>query len=243
VCLGVIYDITEMESTPWLFDELAHAGDEHLDPTYVAMYDGKAKTDPTDDLALLRSLGLGRAATLVDFGTGTGRFALTAASVCGRVVAIDVSVPMLERLKNRTIELGISNVESVQAGFLTYTHQGKPADFAYSRNALHHLPDFWKAIALWRVGETLHPGGIFLLRDLVYSFDPRDAESIIDAWLDRAPVRIQDGFTASDLATHVRHEYSTYSWLLEPMLRRAGFEIRDVEYSSPAFAAYTCAKR
>jgi ubiquinone/menaquinone biosynthesis C-methylase UbiE len=243
ICLDVIYDTTDMESTPWLFDELAHAGDEHLDPAYVTTYDGKAKTDPSEDLALLQRLGLDHAATLLDFGTGTGTFALAAASVCGRVVAIDVSVPMLERLKQRTIELEISNVELVQAGFLTYTHQGKPADFAYSRNALHHLPDFWKAIALWRVGETLRPGGTFFLRDLVYSFDPRDAQSVIDVWLHRAPVRLEEGFTASDLATHVRHEYSTYTWLLEPMLTRAGFEIRDVEYSSPTFAAYTCVKR
>jgi hypothetical protein len=30
-----------------------------------------------------------------------------------------------------------------------------------------------------------------------------------------------------DVETHVRREHSTFDWLLEPMLQRAGFEIRD----------------
>lgn len=53
---------------------------------------------------------------------------------------------MLAILKEKTERLGIKNIESVQGGFLTYEHQGEPADFVYSRNVLHHLPDFFKAL-------------------------------------------------------------------------------------------------
>jgi SAM-dependent methyltransferase len=229
-----------MHPGSWLFNELAHAGDEHLDPAYVAAYDRKAQTDPLDDVALLRTLGLDEASTLVDFGAGTGAFALAAAPVCRRVVAVDMSGPMLERLRDRIRADGITNIETVQSGFLTYRHEGVPADFAYSRNALHHLPDFWKGIALHRVAAALRPGGIFLLRDLVYSFDPKDAGTIFADWLARAPHRPEEGYTAADLATHIRTEFSTYTWLLEPMLARTGFETRHAEYSSRVFAAYTC---
>lgn len=232
-----------MDHTAWFFDELAHAGDEHLDPTYVAGYDRKAQTDPKDDLTLLRTLGLDQSSTLVDFGAGTGTFALAAAAICRRVVAVDLSAPMLNRLRDSAKRLGLTNIELVRSGFLSYEHQGAPSDFAYSRNALHHLPDFWKALALQRVATTLRPGGVFYLRDLVYSFDPQDAQRTIEAWLARAPDRPEEGFTASDLAAHVREEYSTYGWLLEPMLERAGFEIRDANYRSLVFAAYTCMKR
>lgn len=82
------------------------------------------------------------------------------------------------------------------------------------------------------------------LRDLVFSFNPKEADAIIEAWLARAPLRSEDGWTAAELATHVREEHSTYGWLLEPMLERAGFEIRDAEYAtSQVFAAFTCVKR
>jgi SAM-dependent methyltransferase len=232
-----------MQPTSWLFDELPHAGEEHLDPAYIASYDRKSQTDPSDDLARLRVLNFDQASSIVDFGAGTGTFALAAAPVCRRMVAVDVSAPMLERLRERARTQGLNNVEIVQSGFLTYRHSGEPADFAYSRNALHHLPDFWKGIALQQVAAVLRPGGIFLLRDLVYSFDPGDAAQIIETWLANAPLRPEEGYTAVDLATHVRTEYSTYTWLLEPMLQRAGFELRDAAYPSQVFAAYTCVKR
>lgn len=41
----------------WKIDELAHAGDEHLDPAYVAAYDAKQQTDPTEDIEALLALG------------------------------------------------------------------------------------------------------------------------------------------------------------------------------------------
>lgn len=232
-----------MAPEQWFFDELAHAGKEHRDPAYAAAYDRKAQTDPTIDLARLEALGLNDETSLVDFGAGTGTFALAAARVCKRVVAVDVSSPMLDILRDRVRSGGLRNVDVVHGGFLSYQHQASPADFAYSRHALHHLPDFWKAIAVHRVAATLRTGGIFYLSDLVYSFDPQDADPVISAWLASAPAQPENGYTASDLATHVRTEYSTYSWLLEPMLARAGFEIHDSEYRLSVFAAYTCVKR
>ena len=62
-------------SPSWSLDELAHAGDEHLDAGYVAGYNCKAGTDPSADLELMRDLGLDKTSTLVDLGTGTGTLA------------------------------------------------------------------------------------------------------------------------------------------------------------------------
>src|SRR5215471_16851744 len=140
-----------MPTDAWTFDELVHAGDEHLDPAYVATYDRKAAVDPAADLALLRSQGLSAMSTLVDLGAGTGTFTLAAAPFCKRVVAVDVSPAMLTALHAKAERLGCANIEFVRAGFLSYQHAGDPADVVYSRNALHHLPDFWKALALQRI--------------------------------------------------------------------------------------------
>lgn len=231
------------DAPSWSLDELAHAGDEHLDAGYVAGYDRKAGTDPTADLELLRDLGLDKTSTLVDLGTGTGGLALAAARTCRRVVAVDVSPAMLAALQARAEEMRVDNVECVQAGFLTYVHRGAPADFVYSRNALHHLPDFWKGIALQRVAAMLRPGGVLLLRDLVFAFEPAEAVPVIEAWLASAAVRPEDGWTRPELEAHLRQEHSTYDWLLEPMLRRAGFQVREASHSaSRTYAAYTCVR-
>jgi ubiquinone/menaquinone biosynthesis C-methylase UbiE len=228
----------------WFPDELAHAGGEHLDVEYVEGYDEKAGTDPADDVALFRELGLNDTHTVVDLGAGTGTLALAVAPLCRRVVAVDVSPAMLTRLREKAAQLGLTNVECVQSGFLSYDHHGEPADFVYSRNALHHLPDFWKALALTRVAAVLKPGGVLRLRDLVYSFEPAEAEDVIEDWLAHAADHPSRGWTRAELETHLREEYSTFSWLLEPMLERAGFAIADVEHTaSRVFSAYTCVKR
>jgi ubiquinone/menaquinone biosynthesis C-methylase UbiE len=233
-----------MEHPTWHLDELAHAGGEHLDADYVPRYDQKAATDPADDLALLRMLGLNETQTLVDLGAGTGTFALAAAPHCRRLVAVDVSPVMLASLRQKAAQLGIANIECVQRGFLSYEHQGDLADFVYSRNALHHLPDFWKALALDRVAALLKPGGVLYLRELVFSCEPREAARVIDAWLASAPAQTDIGWTRAELETHLREEYSTFSWLLEPMIERAGFAIQQAQHSpSHVYAAYTCIKR
>lgn len=230
-----------MTAPCWFPDEVAHAGSEHLDPGYVPGYDRKAGTDPTEDVGLLRDLGLNERHTLVDLGAGTGTFALAAAPFCGRVIAVDVSPVMLARLEQKAGEQGIANIECVLAGFLSYEHRGDPADVVYSRNALHHLPDFWKAIALRRIAGFLKPGGIFRLHDLVYSFDPDAAERVFEAWFEGAASNPEDGWTREELETHVREEFSTFSWLLEPMLERVGFELQHVAYSpAGVYSAYTC---
>ncbi|MBE1490384.1 class I SAM-dependent methyltransferase [Plantactinospora soyae] len=229
----------------WWLDELAHAGNEHLDPAYVAGYDRKAGHDPQADLDILCRLGLDGDSTLVDLGAGTGRLTLAAARICRRLVAVDVSTAMLGRLRADVGRAGLANVEVVQAGFLSYVHQGPAADFVYTRHALHQLPDFWKAIALARVAGILRPGGVLLLRDLVYTFDPAQAAGELESWLASAAGSTADGWTRPELATHVREEHSTFSWLLEPMLDKAGFRISEVTPSRhPAtYASYVCVKR
>ncbi len=228
---------------PWVLDELAHAGPEHLDPAFVAGYDRKAEFDPAEDLAVLQTHGLGETSTLVDLGAGTGRLALAAARRLRRVVAVDVSPAMLSFLRAQAGAAGVSNVECVQAGFLTYAHTGPPADAVYTRNALHQLPDFWKAIALDRIARILQPGGILRLRDLIFDFQPADAEDVLDRWLAGAIDDPARGYTREDFAEHIRTEYSTFRWLFEPMLAAAGFQIVTADFRRSVHGAYTCIKR
>jgi ubiquinone/menaquinone biosynthesis C-methylase UbiE len=232
-----------MESKSWFFEEVAHAGREHLDTRYAAAYDRKAAIDAAEEVALLRDLGLTDRSTLVDLGAGTGTLALAVAPHCRRVIAVDPSSAMLDLLKAKATQLDVANIECVQAGFLSYRHRGDPVEFVYSRNALHHLPDFWKALALQRAADILKPGGILRLRDLVFSFDPAEADDVVEGWLADAPERPDEGWTGAEREGHLGDEHSTFSWLLEPMLERAGFAIRDASYATVRiYAAYICVK-
>jgi SAM-dependent methyltransferase len=226
-----------------MLDELAHAGPEHLDPAFVAGFDRKqGYPDPAEDLDVLREHGIGPAATVVDLGTGTGRFALAAAPFVRRMVAVDVSPAMLAVLRERVAGAGLPNVECVRGGFLSYEHTGAPADAVYTRNALHQLPDFWKALALERIASLLRPGGVLRLRDLIFDFQPAEAGAVLDGWLDAAAADPSRGYTREDFAEHLRTEFSTFRWLFEPMLAAAGFTVITTDFDSSIYGAYTCVK-
>jgi SAM-dependent methyltransferase len=224
-------------------DEVALAGREHLDAAYVAGYDRKAGLDPTGDVEALRAQGLGPASTLIDFGAGTGTFAVAAAAVCGRVIAVDVSPAMVRAIRAKAAAAGAGNVECVEAGFLSYEHEGDAPGFVYTRNALHHLPDLWKVVALGRIGALIAPGGVLRLRDLAFSFAPGEAEAGIETWLETGAARPESGWTREELEVHVREEYSTFTWLLEAMIDRAGFDILAADHRGGAHADYLCLRR
>ena len=229
----------------WLLDELANAGRENFDEEHVARYDAKEDAGATEEVSMLEQRGLlTPASTVIDLGAGTGQFTLAAARRCARVIAVDVSPVMLERLNDNVRRSGFTNVECVLAGYLTYEHQGRPADLVYSRYALHHLPDFWKAVALTRIAGVLRGGGALRLWDVVYNFEPHESAERLDAWMDEATADgVEDGWTRAEFAEHIRDEDSTFTWLLEPMLERAGFQIDQASYSdSGIFAQYLCHK-
>jgi ubiquinone/menaquinone biosynthesis C-methylase UbiE len=237
--VGVAPDRSARLTPTWFVDELSHAGRENLDPTHVARYDGKEDASAAAEVALLEQLGLTRESLVVEVGAGTGQFSVAVAPACARLIAVDVSPVMLGRLEHKVRALGLSNVEVVQAGFLTYEHAGASPDFVYSRFALHHLPDFWKALALDRLRRLIRPGGVLRLWDVVYDFPPSEAEARIEAWCATGGDAVEGEWSRAELEEHVRDEHSTFSWILEPMIERSGFQIERAEHSDDGiFAQY-----
>lgn len=227
-------------STPaWFVDEVSYAGRENLDAGHVERYDVKEDASPAAEVALLAEHGLTRNSLVVELGAGTGQFTVEVAPACAQVIAVDVSPVMLRRLRAKLAARDLDNVEVVRAGFLTYEHGGRPADVVYSRYALHHLPDFWKAVALDRMRGMLAPGGVLRLWDVVYDFEPSEAEERIEAWCATGGAAVAQEWSRAELEEHVRDEHSTFTWILEPMIRHCGFEIAQAEHSEDGiFARY-----
>ena len=223
----------------WRLDESSTAGRENLDADHVQRYDAKEDADAATEVEVLAGLGLGANSTIVEFGPGTGQFTVEAARRFRSVTAVDVSTVMLDRLREKIDRDDLRNVEVVEAGFVSYDHQGPEVDCVYSRFALHHLPDFWKGIALSRMRRMLAPGGHVRLWDVVYNFEPDEAEDRIEAWCATAGTSIDSEWGRWELEEHVRDEHSTFTWLLEAMFERCGFVVASAEYTDDdIFAKY-----
>jgi putative AdoMet-dependent methyltransferase len=178
---------------------------------------------------------------ILEIGTGTGEFALTAAGRCERVYAVDLSNGMLRYAEKKAASRAVRNVEFLPGGFLTYQHQGAPLDAVVTQIALHHLPDFWKEIALLRMAEMLKEGGKFCLRDVVYSFEIQEHEKFFAKFVSKASEKGGPEF-ARMMSDHVKNEYSTMDWIMRGMIERAGFDVSHEEHKNGFFALYLCTK-
>jgi len=105
---------------------------------------------------------------------------------------------------------------------------------------LHHLPDFWKAVALARIFRALKPGADFYLRDIVFVSTPDGVESDVEGWADFG-IKNHD-FDRASVITHMRDEYSTFGWVIERMLADAGFTLLSVDYHAPLHGTYVLRK-
>jgi putative AdoMet-dependent methyltransferase len=237
----------------WQYDEGKQIGTDYEDVSEIRAYDqrmAKIRDVGKELQEVLDLLSLTPDATVLEIGTGTGEFPIVAVERCLRVIAADVSLPMLryarKKAKERLREVGregdIERIEYVRGGFLTYDHQGEPLDAVVSQFVLHHLPDFWKQVALIRIAGMLKDGGRLYIRDVVYSFDAADYENFFDGYLSRMAEIGGEG-TPQDILVHVRDEHSTMGWVLEGMIERAGFEIERADYRAEFIAAYLCVKR
>lgn len=228
-------------AAPWTFTE--HVDARFSQPHAVEEYLRRSGVTADGERRRLESWRIDRNDTVLELGCGPGILAIEAARICRHVTAVDPSAAMLNHARTLAEWAGITNITFVQAGFLTYQHAGEPADVIVSVRALHHLPDFWKAQALTRLHAMLRPGGTLHLSDLVYSFDPPAADRAIAAWIGAAANR-DAGSPRTFFEDHVRNEHSTYTWILESILRKVGFEILDASYDPrQTYATYTCGRR
>jgi putative AdoMet-dependent methyltransferase len=244
----------KMRETPaWIYDEMKQIGTDYENISEIRAYDQRmAKIRDVDRelREVLDLLDLTPEATVLEIGTGTGEFPIAAVDRCSRVIAADVSLPMLryaeEKARERLRELGqdedFERIKFVRAGFLTYEHQGESLDAIVSQFVLHHLPDFWKQVALFRIARMLKDGGKLYIRDVVYSFNAADYESFFDRRLSRMAEIGGEG-TPQDILIHIRDEHSTIGWVLEGMIERAGFAIEKADYRAGFIATFLCVKR
>ena len=221
-------------SFPWTYNEAEiNAVTDYQSQEEAARYDARMRTvrDVDGENAVLvqrmdslLSGGL-KNAEILEIGTGTGAFARFAAARCSHVTALDVSAPMLAFARQKAQEAGISNVEFRPYGFLSFDYPPARYDVVFSSLALHHLNDVWKAEAVKKIFDSLKPGGVFVLMDVI--FDCEGGE--LDEYLTRTIDPNMNESMKIALYGHIRLEDSTFRWIMEEIAARAGFELLSFE--------------
>jgi len=229
----------------WRYNELKPCGVNYNSVLCALSYDvhhGKFRDYQEESKQIIALLGLNTDQTVIDMGCGTGVFAVHAAKHSRKVYAVDVSKAMLRCARRKAKKAKLDNIEFHRAGFLTYEHKAEPVDAIVSTAVLHHLSDFWKLTGLRRLARMLKTGGRLYLFDVVFSFNIDDYESRLNQWIKSTAERIGSTF-AEEVKIHIREEYSTFDWIMEGMLKQAGFVIEKENYTRDLMAAYLCTRK
>lgn len=113
--------------------------------------------------AILQTVPLSGTERAMEFGCGTGLVTGLLAPSVGHLLAMDNSAGMLDVLRRKLRELGIRNVEPMEADLAQRMPAG-PFDFVFSSMTLHHIEDVADLLA--RVHDALAPGGRVAFADL-----------------------------------------------------------------------------
>lgn len=134
--------------------------------------------------ALLEAVPLSPAMEVLDFGAGTGLVCAQVAPRVAKVLAVDISPAMLEKLAAKAELAG--KVELRCQDILQHP-LAERFDLVVSAMALHHVAD--TALLLRRLHAQLRPGGRIALADLDREegdFHPPGTEGVHHAGFDRA---------------------------------------------------------
>src|SRR5438445_7423546 len=168
-----------MLARDWYYNERRRIG---LDSAVASIYDRHDDSD-LRARAALTMLGVKPGWRMADIGCGNGVLACEAALMGAEVDAIDISPAMLALAEIHARDRR-AVIRTQSAGLLSFAYQPNSYDLVVSEFTLHHLPDFWKAVALSRIHAALKPGANSYLRAIVYASMPAGFHGGVEAWAD-----------------------------------------------------------
>src|SRR5512141_1138589 len=168
-----------MLARDWYYTQRRRLG---LDSAVASIYDRHDNSD-VRARAALTMLGVQRGWRVADIGCGNGVLSCEAALMGAEVDAIDISPAMLALAEIQARDRKVA-IRTQSAGLLSFVYQPNSYDLIVSEFALHHLPDFWKAVALARIFGALKPGANFYLRDIVFVSMPDGVDRDVESWAD-----------------------------------------------------------
>jgi len=181
------------------------------DPRSRAYLDSAVHAQGADLDVMSQQAGQQHYLRALDVGCGGGHVTFRLAPQVQDMVACDLSVSMLETVKQEALLRGLSNVSVHQGAAASLPFATASFDLVATRYSVHHWPD--AQAGLREMARVLRPGGMAFFSDVMGSLVP-----LQDTWLQSIEL-LRD-------PSHVKN-LSLLEW--ERLIRNNGFSIEGVE--------------
>ena len=126
---------------------------------------------------------------VLDVATGGGHTALAFAAFTPRVVATDLTPPMLAAARRHARARGADGIRHVAADVEALPFRGASFPVVTCRTAAHHFTSIVPAVR--EVARVLEPGGSFLLQDILGHEDDEPAAFLLEVERRRDPSHVR----------------------------------------------------
>ena len=126
---------------------------------------------------------------VLDVATGGGHTALAFAALAPQVVAMDLTVPMLQAAARFVRSRGATNVSFTAGDVAALPFREAAFDVVTCRIAAHHFPDVPGAVR--QIAPVLARGGALLLQDILGHDDPEAAAFVTEVERRRDPSHVR----------------------------------------------------
>lgn len=181
------------------------------------------------------------AVNMLDIGCGAGNYTLKMLEKIPNLncTLIDLSMPMLNRAKERVAEITNGKIEIIQADILEIELPENQFDIILAAAVLHHLreDEDWERV-FTKIYKSLKPGGSFWISDLINHepqalnqlFEDRYAQYLEDLGGAAYRQKVLDYIDAEDSPRSVAYQLE--------LMRKVGFSYTDILHKNVCFAAF-----
>jgi ubiquinone/menaquinone biosynthesis C-methylase UbiE len=143
-------------------DHFAHRFDNAEE--WSKSFDDPARDEWQMPARVIEALNIQPGNVIADIGAGTGYFTtrLAKAPATPKVYAVDIEPSMVEHIRHRAMQDGLSNVTAVQAG-AERTNLPEPVDLVVMVDTYHHIPN--RVAYFTELKANLRPGGRLAIID------------------------------------------------------------------------------
>ena len=124
--------------------------------TVIDFFDSRTSYDNEQTISrtlpILKSVKFEKGQRILDIATGTGLIAINAAERVGKegkVIGIDFSLIMLQQAQEKINELGLENIECIQADAEYIDFENESFDIITCSCAIVYFRDIFKALQNW----------------------------------------------------------------------------------------------